>query len=169
MDKYIDVVFPADVTRADAFSGKLNIIGPSYLNITSIYDKTIITFKNSSALYSFTSNTISTSGNNILNVGLINNIKTKIINDSIKLFLKGLLLTGDNGFCINEFLILKIPNTNDPDIVYQHIIPLWKYQGVFGCNYMYRDNVLTIVALFFTAVHNAFFPLKTSSVTLIST
>ena len=66
MDKYIDVVFPADVTRADAFSGKLIISGPSYLNITSIYDKTIITYRNSSALYSLSDAVLANSGNNIL-------------------------------------------------------------------------------------------------------
>lgn len=169
MNEYIDVIFPTILTRADPFTNNTSLSGPSYLNVKSIYDKTLITYKNTTASYTLASTTYTADISNLLNIGLINNVKTKIINDSIKLHIKGLLLSADNGFCINEFLILKIPNTNNSNIVYQHHISLWKYQGTFGCNYLYKDNVLTIIALYFTAVRNPFFQLNTSNTTIITT
>lgn len=167
MNKYIDIIFPSTLTRGSPFSNKLSsILGPSYMIFKSVEDKVIISYVSSTSVFTYLDKAALTTSDNILNVGLINNIKTKVINNRVKLYMKGLLISDDNSACINTRLILDIPNSNDPNITYQQRLSIRKLQGTLICNYTFNNNVLLIVAIYFTLVRNPYFDLEATPIAI---
>lgn len=168
MSDCIIITFPRELTNTNISTNRASIIGSSYMTFSTEEDTVVMLYKAIGVQLNFSSvGTVNTLKSQMTNDMPIHTIRTKLINNSIKIYMSGLILTTDNSVCLDKLITLEIPNTSDPDITQQYRFPFDDAQGCFIINYVYDTNIFTIVAMYFTFTKNPYIDIREGTASTI--
>ena len=169
MSNYLTVTFPEDITDAYILSGVSTIIyGNSYIYFTSEIDPLLLDYITQTTTVQISSISGTALAKSLYLNKAINCIRFCKINNYVKIYMSGLLVTVDNAICISEYIKLMIPNGSDPKTAYRHVFSLAGYQGTFFINYIFEGTNFAITSMYFTFTRNPYLTQGTKSVTAIS-
>lgn len=161
MSDCIIITFPRAISNINISSNRASILGSSYLTFNTEEDPIVMLYKTIGVVLNFkTIGSVKVLKSQMINDQPIHTIRTKIVDNCIKIKISGLILTTDNAACIDKLITLNIPNTNDPDITQQYRFEFEDSQGVYLINYLYDTNVFTIVSMYFTFTKNPYIDIR---------
>lgn len=168
MSTYFTVTFPEDITDAYIEVTSSSIYGNSYIYFTSDVDPLLLDYITQTTTIKLDKIEGDTLASSLYLNKPINCIRFCKIDNYVKIYMSGLLVTVDNAICISEYIKLMIPNSSDPKIAYRHVFSFAGYQGTFFINYIFEGTNFTIISMYFTFTRNPYLTQGTKSVTSIS-
>tara|TARA_B110000046_G_C12777196_1_gene307399 strand:+ start:51 stop:557 length:507 start_codon:yes stop_codon:yes gene_type:complete len=155
----VSVTFPLTITEA-SYTNVLtgSILGSSYMIFKPYCSEQTVLFKSKTAIVDVDGAAQARATDYLENNNYFSNIiKGRLTNNYIKIHINGILATSQNTVCVNDYLVLHIPETSDSEIMYQSYLTFPNLQGTFICNYTYYDNSFTIQTMYFYITRNGYF------------